>query len=80
MCSLKFFFKSLKKQKYKSPLILISSIKVLKFHMRKLKYKFKIKLIDYKNQLREAVAKSPLFDSVSHTKNLEDLFLRLLKN
>ena len=46
---LEIFFKSIKKKKYKSPLILISSIKVLKLQMRRLKYKFKIKLIDYKN-------------------------------
>ena len=38
------------------------------------------KLMDYKNQLREAVVKSPLFDSVTHTRNLENLYLKLLKN
>ena len=46
---LEIFFKSIKKKNYKSPLILISSIKVLKLQMKKLKYKFKIKLVDYKN-------------------------------
>mgnify|MGYP001246131974 CR=1 FL=1 len=43
------FFKSLKLKKYKSPLILISSLKLLKLHMMKLKYKMKIRIIDYKN-------------------------------
>ena len=41
------FFKSLKK-KYKSPLILIASHKILLLQMKKLKYKIKIKLIDIK--------------------------------
>ena len=40
------FFKSLKK--YKSPLILIASHKILLLQMKKLKYKIKIKLIDIK--------------------------------
>ena len=38
------------------------------------------KLTKYKNQLREAVVKSPLFDSVLFTKNLEELYLKLLNN
>ena len=46
---LEIFFKSLKYKKYKSPLILISSLKLLKFQMEKLKFKMNIKLIDYKN-------------------------------
>ena len=39
------FFKSLKKTKIKDPLILISSKNLLKFEMRKLKFKKKIRLI-----------------------------------
>ena len=46
---LEIFFKSLKYKKYKSPLILISSLKLLKVQMEKLKFKMNIKLIDYKN-------------------------------
>ena len=38
------------------------------------------KLTKYKNQLREAVVKSTLFDSVLFTKNLEELYLKLLNN
>ena len=45
---LEIFLKSLKK-KIKSPIILISSLKLLKFYMKKLKLKKKINLIDYKN-------------------------------
>ena len=43
---LEIFFKALKYQKYKSPLILISSIKILKLQMKKLKIKRKINLLD----------------------------------
>ncbi len=43
------FFKTLKQRKTKSPLILISSKKILKKQMKKLKFKKKIKLLDYKN-------------------------------
>ena len=46
---LEIFFKSLKYKKYKSPLILISSLKLIKLQMKKLKFKMNIKLIDYKN-------------------------------
>ena len=41
-------FKSLKFKKYKSPLILISSYKILRFYMKKFNFK-KINIIDYKN-------------------------------
>jgi len=40
------FFKALKYQKYKSPLILIGSIKILNLQIKKLKTKQKIKLLD----------------------------------
>ena len=46
---LEIFFKSLKYKKYKSPLILISSLKLLKLQMKKLKFRMDIRLIDYKN-------------------------------
>ncbi len=45
------FFKSLKAIKIKSPIILITSIDLLKFHMKKMNFKKKIKLVE-KNQLR----------------------------
>ncbi len=46
---LEIFFKSFKYNKYNTPLILISSLKLLKLQMKKLKFKANIKLIDYQN-------------------------------
>ena len=43
---LEIFFKSIKKRKFKKPLILICSLKILKLHMKKLKFKKKINLIN----------------------------------
>ena len=43
------FFKAIKKEKTKSPLILISSEKILKKQMKKLKFNMKINLLNYKN-------------------------------
>ncbi len=45
---LEIFFKSLKSKKYKNPLILICSLKILKFQMKKFKFKKKIKRINPK--------------------------------
>ena len=45
---LEIFFKSIKKNKTKNPLILISSEKILKLQMSKLKFRKKIKLLNYK--------------------------------
>ena len=41
------FFKSLKLKKFKSPIILIASQKIIKLQMRKLNIKIKIRLIDF---------------------------------
>ena len=43
------FFKSQRLYKSKSPIVLISSKKILKSQMKKLKFKKKLNLIDYKN-------------------------------
>ena len=43
---LEIFFKVIKKNKILSPVILITSSKLLKMQMRKLKFKKKIKLLD----------------------------------
>ena len=43
------FLKSLKYKKYKSPIILIASINLLKLQMKKLNYKYKINLLDFQN-------------------------------
>ena len=50
---LEIFFKTLKSQKIKSPLILIASEKLLKLQMKKLKYKINIKILDYKNLTKD---------------------------
>ena len=42
-------FKSLKYRKFKSPLILIASLKLLTIHMKKFNFKKKIELLDLKN-------------------------------
>ncbi len=46
---LEIFFKTLKLVKIKSPIILISSEKILKKQMKKFKFKKKIKVLNYKN-------------------------------
>ena len=46
---LEIFFKSIKKNKIKNPLILISSENILKKQMKKLKFKSNIRIINYKN-------------------------------
>ena len=43
---LEIFFKSIKFKQFKTPLILICSLKILKLHMKKLKFKKKINLIN----------------------------------
>ena len=42
-------FKSLRKNKYKCPLILIASLKLIKFQMKKFGFRKKIKIINFKN-------------------------------
>ena len=46
---LELYFKTLKKNKFTSPLILIASKKILQQHMKKLNFKKKLNLINYKN-------------------------------
>ena len=46
---LEIFFKSLKNKNYKSPIILVSSYELIKFYMKKLKFKKKINIIDFNN-------------------------------
>ena len=46
---LEIFFKSIKLKKYKSPLILICSLNLLKLQMNELKFKKKIKLLNFDN-------------------------------
>ena len=46
---LEIFFKALRYKKFRSPLILISSLKTLKLQMKKFKFKNNINLIEYKD-------------------------------
>jgi len=48
-------FKTLKKIKIKSPLVLIGSYKLLKFQMNHFNFKYKIKLVDKKNIFHEKI-------------------------
>ena len=43
------FFKSLKKKKFKSPLLLITSIRLFKKQMKKFKFKGEFNLLNNKN-------------------------------
>ena len=43
---LEIFFKTIKYKKFKNPLVLIGSYKILKFQMKKLKFKMDVKIID----------------------------------
>ena len=56
---LEIFFKSIKKN-HKSSIILISSLKLLKFYMKKFNFKRKINLIDYKNIENKILKKSSI--------------------
>ena len=69
---LEIFFKSLKKKKYKSPIILVSSYELVKFHMKKLKYKKKINLIDLNNIKKKQLSQNSI--------NLINIKLKLNKN
>ena len=46
---LEIFFKAIKFKKYNSPILLISSLKLLKFYMKKFKFYKKIEIIDKEN-------------------------------
>ena len=49
---LEIFFKTIKAKKFKSPIILIASYKLLKLQMKILKFKKEIRLLDYENLRR----------------------------
>ena len=51
---LEIFFKTLKYKKFKNPLILICSQKILKFQMKKFKFKMGVKILNLKllNQIK----------------------------
>ena len=78
---LEIFFKSLKKKIYKKPLILICSLKLLNFQMKKFKFKRKVKLIklsklnqykldnEYINLIDVNYRFSYKFEKISHKSN-----------
>ncbi len=53
------FFKSIKKNN-KSPIILISSLKLIKFYMKKFNFKRNINIIDYKNIQKKILKKNSI--------------------
>ena len=57
---LEIFLKAYKKKKFKSPIILISSYELLKFHMKKLNLKFKIKKINSKDLINQNLDNSSI--------------------
>ena len=67
---LEIFFKSIKKN-YKSPIILISSLKLVNFYMKKFNIKKKVNLIEYKNIKKQKLSKSSI--------NLIDINIKLDK-
>ena len=69
---LEILFKSLKKKKYKSPIILVSSFELIKFHMKKCKFKTKINLIDINNLNKKKLVKNSI--------NLINIKFKLSKN
>jgi len=64
------FIKCLKSQKFRSPLILISSIKILKNHMNKLGFKRKIKKLNFK-ELKDEKLNNKFINiiDITHNKN-----------
>ncbi|WP_435089644.1 4-hydroxythreonine-4-phosphate dehydrogenase PdxA [Candidatus Pelagibacter bacterium nBUS_30] len=83
---LEIFFKCLKYRKYKSPLILISSLELLKIHMKKCKFKKKIQLVSYKdiNKLELNNKCINLIDvqlkSIKNSKNITNKSNSFIKN
>ena len=57
---LEIFFKAIKYNKFKSPLILISSLKILKLQMKKLNFKININMIDHKNFKKNIIDKNSI--------------------
>ena len=68
---LEIFFKSLKNNKFKNPLILICSQKILKFQMKKLKFKMDVKKINQSslNKIKLNNKSINIID-INYTKNL----------
>ena len=52
---LEIFFKTIRYKKFKTPIILITSLKILKLQMKKFKFKANINLIEYKNLKKDII-------------------------
>ena len=65
-------FKSIKKKKYNSPIILISSHELIKFYMKKFKFNKKVNLIDVDNFDQKKLFQNSI--------NLIDVKFKLSKN
>ena len=57
---LEIFFKTIKFNKFKSPLILITSLKILKLQMKKFKFKSNINIIEHKNFKKDIIDKNSI--------------------
>ena len=55
---LEIFLKSIKFKKYKSPIVLISSLRLLDYYKKKFNFKKKINLIDYKKKSQIKLSKN----------------------
>jgi 4-hydroxythreonine-4-phosphate dehydrogenase len=52
---LEIFFKTIRYKKFKTPIILITSLEILKLQMKKFKFKANINLIEYKNLKKDII-------------------------
>ena len=57
---LEIFFKAIKYKKYKNPIILIASKKIVLWQMKKLKFKIAINTLNYKNLNKEVVSNNKI--------------------
>jgi len=75
---LEIFFKTIKYKKFKSPIILISSLKILKLQMKKLKFKNNINLIEYKN-LKKNIIDNKSINLINVEYNQKKVFEKISK-
>ena len=72
-------FKTLNKIKIKSPIVLIGSYKVLKFHMDHFNFKFKIKLVDKKKIFQKKIEKN-IINLINVDYKFSNKFQKISKN
>ena len=76
---LEIFIKSLKKVKIKKPIILISSLKLIKLQMIKLNYKININILDY-SKLKDYKLNNKSINLINVDFNQKKAFLKISKN